>query len=428
MEEISLRELIETLIKRKNIIIGLTVIAVLAAGILSFFVLEPVYETRMVLMASNFSDRLQSTQQQGEGIDSILNNLSQYPNVTLETYRQQITAPRIMRETIADLGLEEQYDVESLAKAITLETIKDTNLITIKMQCNDSEQAAEIVNKVGEKFVNFVADKAKEQATSSSKYIEAQIITEKENLDKALLELKEFLAQPQGTSELSKELDAKLQQITNYKTLLVDSEIRKAVLINAIRATEEELRKTPEKLITSKTILEDNILTDLAKENNNLSTEQLTNIKMENEEINPVYINLQNNRSNLLIQLQEEEARIENTKLQITETQRKIDKLQIELAEKTHQERLINQKVNIAQNTYDAFARKHEELRVTESSQIGESNMIVISKAFPTTNPIAPRKALNVAIAGVLGLMMGTFIAFFIEYWKTSGEESKANV
>ncbi|SCX77540.1 GumC family protein [Alkaliphilus peptidifermentans] len=424
MEEISLRELIEVLIKRKSIIIGLTILMVIASSVVSFFMLEPVYETRMVLMASNFSDRLQTSQQQGNGVDGILNNLSHYPSMTMETYKQQITAPRIMRETIADLQLEGQYDIETLARAITLETIRDTNLITIKMKSTNSEQAAEIVNKVGEKFVRFVSDKAREQATATTMYIEEQIIEEKQQLDNALIELKEFLAQPNGTSELSKELDAKLNLITDYKTKIVDSQLNKGILLESIQATERELNNAPEKLITTKSILEDNILSDVIKGSNNLTINQLANIRMENEEINPVYIYLLNKKSILLIELQEEEARIENLQLQIGQTQKEIDKLQIELADKKHEERLIDQKVQMSQNTYDAFAKKHEELRVTESSQIGESNMIVISRAFPTTTPVAPNKTLNVAIAGVLGIMMGVFAAFFIEYWQTSGKES----
>ena len=35
-------------------------------------------------------------------------------------------------------------------------------------------------------------------------------------------------------------------------------------------------------------------------------------------------------------------------------------------------------------------------------------------------NPVAPNKKMNIAIAAVLGLMLGVFIAFFIEYWKSS--------
>ena len=32
--------------------------------------------------------------------------------------------------------------------------------------------------------------------------------------------------------------------------------------------------------------------------------------------------------------------------------------------------------------------------------------------------PIGPNKKLNVAVAGILSLMLGVFLAFFMEYWE----------
>ncbi len=395
-EEISLRELIEILIKRRILIVSITVVSILLGGIVSFLVLEPVYETRMVLMASQFTDKIQATERQGEGIDNILNSLSNYPTMTLETYRQQITAPRVMRETISQLGLEDEYDVESLAKDITLETIKDTNLISIKMQHINSEKAAEIVNAVGENFVDFVAVKAKENATTSSAYIENQIEIEKAKLDEALEELKEFLSQPRGVSELSKEIEARLRQITDYKTNLTDLEIRQEALEAAILVAESEAKDTNRILL---------------RDQDDYKSMQLT---------------IEDSATLLKIEQAEVESNIKSIKDKLLTLQQEIEKTQVELQDKTHQERQINQKVSIAQNTYDAFIKKYEELRVTESSQIGEATITVMSRAYPTTRPVAPRKALNVAIAAVLGLMVGVFTAFFIEYWQSS-EKNKIN-
>lgn len=395
-EEISLRELIEILIKRKILIVSITVVSILLGGIVSFLVLEPVYETRMVLMASQFTDKIQATERQGEGIDNILNSLSNYPTMTLETYRQQITAPRVMRETISQLGLEDEYDVESLAKDITLETIKDTNLISIKMQHTNSEKASEIVNAVGENFVDFVAVKAKENATTSSAYIENQIEIEKAKLDEALEELKEFLSQPRGVSELSKEIEARLRQITDYKTDLTDLEIRQEALEAAILVAEREAKDTNRILL---------------RDQDDYKSMQLT---------------IEDSATLLKIEQAEVESNIKSIKDKLLTLQQEIEKTQVELQDKTHQERQINQKVSIAQNTYDAFIKKYEELRVTESSQIGEATITVMSRAYPTTRPVAPRKALNVAIAAVLGLMVGVFTAFFIEYWQSS-EKNKIN-
>ena len=66
--------------------------------------------------------------------------------------------------------------------------------------------------------------------------------------------------------------------------------------------------------------------------------------------------------------------------------------------------------------------KKHQEARITTSSKIGDANIMVVSPAIVPDRPVAPRKALNVAIAMVLGLMMGVFIVFFASYWKESGK------
>ena len=43
-------------------------------------------------------------------------------------------------------------------------------------------------------------------------------------------------------------------------------------------------------------------------------------------------------------------------------------------------------------------------------------NVQVIDKAEVPMNPVTPRINLNIAIAGVLGLMASMFLVFFLEY------------
>lgn len=138
---------------------------------------------------------------------------------------------------------------------------------------------------------------------------------------------------------------------------------------------------------------------------------------------NTMQLTIEDTATLLKIELAEVQSDIKSIGEKITLLQREIEKLQVELQEKKHQERLIEQKVNMAQKTYEAFYKKYEELRITESSKIGEATITVISKAFPTTQPVAPRKLLNVAVGTILGLMMGIFVAFFKEYWIATGEE-----
>ena len=61
---------------------------------------------------------------------------------------------------------------------------------------------------------------------------------EKEKLDESLEELKAFLSEPRGVPELESELEARLEQITSYKTRLTDLKIRQQSLQSAIAVAE----------------------------------------------------------------------------------------------------------------------------------------------------------------------------------------------
>lgn len=385
MGEISLRELIEILFKRKKMIAIITAISILAAGILSFMIIKPTYEAKMILMASNAVDKSNNLTDDGT-IDMMLDVISQDPTMNIETYRQQVKTPAVLVKTIKDLHLEDEYNIDTLGDKITLETVKDTQLITIKKTGPNPDKASTIVNKVGENFIEAVADNVKSRATTTSKYVEAQMEVEKKNYDDALLELKELLSQPRGATELSLELDGKLYQITKYKTDLNDLSIRK----DALNASINVAKTTP-------------------SNGSSITLNQNTG-----------KILLDNSEKTLKLELAEVETNLVSIENKITQMQKDIEALQIEYQDRSHKESILNQKVHIAKNTYESFVKKYEELRVKESSQIGEASMTIISRAYPSTRPIGPRKALNLAIASVLGLMVGVFAAFFIEYWQAT--------
>ncbi|KJS85442.1 MAG: hypothetical protein JM58_08340 [Peptococcaceae bacterium BICA1-8] len=50
-----------------------------------------------------------------------------------------------------------------------------------------------------------------------------------------------------------------------------------------------------------------------------------------------------------------------------------------------------------------------------------------IESAVPAKDPIKPNKKVNIAIAGVLGIMLGVFIAFFGAYWESAAEPSESS-
>jgi len=402
MEEISLRELIEILISRKKIICIVTIFAVACSAIFSFFIIDPKYEAKMILMASGTTNdlgntQLGNTQTAGNGnIDNMLNFISKYPSMNIETYRQQIKTPEVLEKTIKDLKLEDKYNVNTLADKINLETIKDTNLITIKLEDEDPKLAADIVNKLGENFVLFVSNNAGERSAKTSEYLKEQMEVEKKNYDQALLELKEMLSKPRGADELDLELKAKLKQITNFKIQINELSIKKDALTSAIKVSQSDAGES------SSLMLQPNLS---GKKSSVPSS---------------INFSLSDSTKVLKIELAEVETSLNSMKSKLAELQNDIEKLQIEYQDKMHKENLAKKKVEIAQKNYETFVAKYEEVKVTESSKIGEASITIVSKAYPSSNPVSPRKALNMAISLVLGLMVGIFTAFFQEYWQNS--------
>lgn len=419
-DEISLRELIEALLKQKKLIIGTTIVCVLAAFVLSFFVMEPVYEAKTVLMASNITDKYKA-KQRGEGIEGILDAVAEIPDLTIETYKEQVKNPMILEEIIKELKLDEKEMTRlSLADMIELETIKDTNLIAIKVKNTDKKLATAIANTLSKKFVNFIATKSKEQANKSSVSIESQKNVQKQKLDDALVEYKDFLAQPKGVKELQADIDAKIEMVTEYKTKLSEEKVNEQQLRAKISKGQEELQNTPEKVALKKSLSDDPYMSQVVNEKTNQSSGDLFNVSIEVEEKNGNYYSLKSTLSNFKIQLSESLAKQQNLKKEISKAQNELEKLQVDFAEKQYDERIITRKVNLAQSTYDAFNKKLEEIDIAKSSILEDANIVIQTPALEPINPVSPNKKLNVAIAGVLGIMVGVFFAFFREYWKST--------
>ena len=423
MEEISLRELIEVLLKRKKIIAVITVAAILVSGIISFQVLDSIYEAKTILMASGMNGRAQ-TQAGEQGIEELLDNMSQYPQMSIEAYKEQIKNPQILDQTIKELNLDEQ-DISRLGlrDMITLSTIKDTNLITISVKHKDNTLAADIANTVAKKFTVHVSEIAKTQAEKSSNYIKTQMEVEKKNLDEALLEYKNYLSQPKGLIELQKEVDSKTDLITQYKTDLLNAEIAERKVTASLDATNTELKNTKEIIVLNKSITDDPLLTQYAADKDGKNTEEILNINLQSEYINVIYENLKSQANEYEIKLSTLKAEKEALSKAIEATGNELETLQADLAEKQHQDNIIKQKVDFTRSTYEAFLNKYEETRILKSSDIGEASIIIVSPAVEPLTPIGPRKMMNVAIAAVLGLMLGVFVAFFKEYWQSSAPQ-----
>ncbi len=437
-DEISLKELILILLKGKKVIAGITAFFIALAAVVTFYVLEPTYESNTILLVSNASANLASANSSLSGVEGLMNTISGNIPQTIATYKEQMLTTDMMNRVIEELNLQEEFTPASLKGVITVDNIADTNLLDVRVTLGDPELAAQIANTLAQAYMDFVADMNSQRLSKSSEFLSQKVEEEKAKLDAALEVYKEFLAQSPGTSEIQAEISSKSGRLNGLKseldTLSVNYERDILNVENGILLKEKEnsnvhalLNETDQFIVQNQSVLQDNTATAIAQAEGETG-DSLLGLVLENEVLNSNYVKLISQSNGLKIELENLNQKKINLKTTFDKTKALIEKeiaklsndlesLNVTYAEKSNQEKLIMKDVSRAESSYDQFVKSYEESRVAESADIGKYTILVNSKAVVNDNPVGPRRLLNMVIAAVLGCMVSAFYVFFKHYW-----------
>ncbi len=108
------------------------------------------------------------------------------------------------------------------------------------------------------------------------------------------------------------------------------------------------------------------------------------------------------------------EARRDDIRERLKETEKKLAAAEKELADEEARLEELTRNYMLAKEAYQLFARKFEEASLSVASRVND--LKIVDPAVVPRIPVNPRVKLNVVLAGTLGLMMFTFLAFFLEY------------
>ncbi|HBQ25258.1 MAG TPA: hypothetical protein DD791_02590 [Syntrophomonas sp.] len=86
--------------------------------------------------------------------------------------------------------------------------------------------------------------------------------------------------------------------------------------------------------------------------------------------------------------------------------------------------RKLQHEVDRREDILNSLNSKIFEMKVVQSFTSVEDMIVMLSAATVPQNPVKPNKKLNVAIAGVLGLMVAVFGVFLAEYLKNDEQEA----
>lgn len=138
--EIDLREIFAMLKKRWLMIFSVTVVAVIASGIISFFILTPIYESSSTLLVSY---------KQNQEAVMTYNDLTMSQKL-VNTYSEIIKSRSISEAVLKKLDLD--LTAEELSEKITVSKVNDTEIIRVNVKDEDPSVAALIANTVSDVF------------------------------------------------------------------------------------------------------------------------------------------------------------------------------------------------------------------------------------------------------------------------------------
>ncbi len=422
MEEISLREIVEVIIKRKWLVAVITTACIFLAAIYSYLLVENTYEARTMLMVSPIAAN--NTSSENDSIEDIVSNISRYPGMTVETYKEQVKAPEVLKFVQEEADLKE-LSLEQVASKINVQAIDDTNILTISSTDNNPKKAADIANLVSKKFTEFVSETNRKQAKNAAEFIKTEQDREKERLDEAHEKLKSFLAQPRGPEELKQELSSKLNQLTNYKAEKNSTVLNLNVQQHSLQRTKEIIKQTPLYFELERSLSGDNVMLGIVKDTTGGNTAELAGLMIKEQEINPAYTELAIKANNLETSITENEAKLTGIGESVALLQSEIEILQAEYAEKQQKFDQYEHEYTLIKNTYDAYRQKYKEAMIKQSAELGKSSIMVVSEAITPEKAVSPNRELNISIAVVLGLMISLFTVFVLEYWESSGQHTQ---
>jgi succinoglycan biosynthesis transport protein ExoP len=289
----------------------------------------------------------------------------------------------------------------------------DPSLVLLKVTSRSPKDAAGIANLWADTLVERGNEIYGQSATDVG-FFETQVSEAEEALQQAEAALIEFQARNQA-SIVSAQLDSLRQTQTDY---LADQRMATYIIrdIEGLRAQlAEQTGDQAVSLADSITALFLQIKAFNAQASTPLQLQIQSSAALSDKSLPKQMAFLDDLVATLQAKSTESDNRLTQLEPQILALQRQLQEINVEGDQLTRAR-------DLARETYVTLARKLDESRI--AAQEDNGMLQVGSYASTPEKPAGPRRLMNTAVAGMLGLMVGIFGAFFYEFWRRNGSKN----
>lgn len=389
--EVELIDVLNVVWKRKWLIIIPTALVALLAGLISLL-LPPVWEVDAVILPSKFFVQTE----QGQFVEVVVTDPKQIAGqVNEESYNNLIAAELKM-------GPKEFPRVRA-------ENLKETNLVRVVVRDENIDAAKAILNLL----FNHLKKDLDRKIEVEIKGIDTEITT-KENAIKNL----ENEIKTQDNEIKKKNNEIRLKDLSVQSREIEKDWIKKEneSYKNKLKISEERMQSITEEMKSVKTRIDslDEQLKKVIAEKKE-GAEAVSLLLYSNEvQQNLRYYNTLDEKLNI------EKIAQENLRLNITENEEKIRQIDNQISQFNTEKEIIKAEISTLQNEIDKLKNRinttQSEIKLAQDKKLRIDYTQLVKEPTASLYPVSPRKILNVLVAGLLGLVTFTMLAFFMEY------------
>ncbi len=424
-----LRDLTLIVFARKRIILGTTAAFFCAAVLITLFWPPTYTATGSVLVKSRQLSKSPQT------IESTQIRVWEVDLATMTTEMKILTSKELIEETLTELNDQgklrggERLDRDSLLSMvdtvmgnITAAVVPASNIIEITLKGKNARDTKVILNELLNKYISFRSgiynpEKASVFFKGEADTFESGL----RSMDKEKLELADAAKSADPALEIQNNLDLR-------KTLEQQLDTAKQELNNlnlTIGHLEKQLAERDLQFFSSIENPAINLLgaklQDIYLEKTNLLrtfTPESDRVKGVDEQIEMLYTSLKEEVTSYIGTLRNR-MKIVNDQVALLEgrinflTQRNIDLHKIFV-----EQQRLNSQEQVLEQSYQVFATRSEEARISSSSTVDSLFSIsIIGRPVLPVQPSFPRAAVVIPLGLVIGFILGLSLGFFVEYF-----------
>ncbi len=467
-DEIDLRSIFRTLLKHKWMIMGITLLSVLAAIVYTLRV-TPQYQSTTLLQIDQAAQRVVGFKtevevDQGATSDTlqlrtqiellqsrtlaerVIDELGLYKRSAgpaFQTETPTLTAQKDEQGNVsADLGFLDQLKsnfsnlftpstqdeqtlsrndtLQAFQKAVAIEPVRNSRLVEIKVTNSDANLSARIANAMAKAFIAINLERKLESSVYAKQFLEDQIKQTKAKLEESERVINEY-AKKNSILSLGDKTSATTQNYVDFSSALAKAEQDRF----KAESQYNEVRLNPE---SAPQVLDNLAIQTYKEQKAKLDAEYAKNLNIYKPGF-PVMVQLKAQIDEINGRIKSEVGTIlASIKGQFESAKRQEDMLRQRVATSrqevlTVQDRsvdmnLLRRELDTNRQVYDSLLQRLKEVSVTGG--LTTNNLSIVDEAQPPLFPAKPKPLINLA----LGLMLGAFLGMLAALLREQMDDS----